>query len=173
MNLTLNGIRVTVDENQIARMLQERIVSGPFALPGLTTNAPRIGEAWPGQGGVYAGMARGQNGEPDYALIVAVTTDAEEITWNDAKAWAEKVFSPQPDSPSGDLRDFTLPTRREQALLYANVPEHFESAWYWSSEQHAAHADSAWSQGFGNGRQDLSRKDTKFRARAVRRLIIR
>ena len=36
-----------------------------------TTSAPAIGTYWPEQGGTYAGTIRGQNGQPDYHLIVA------------------------------------------------------------------------------------------------------
>lgn len=48
----------------------------------------------------------------------------------------------------------------------------FESEWYWTSTQHAADADCAWCQFFGDGYQDGGLKGIGLRARAVRRLAI-
>ena len=31
---------------------------------------PRIGASWPGQGGKFVGLIRGENGQPDYGLVV-------------------------------------------------------------------------------------------------------
>jgi hypothetical protein len=36
-----------------------------------STQVPRIGAVWPGQGGVYAGLCRGFDGKPDHHLFVA------------------------------------------------------------------------------------------------------
>lgn len=125
---------------------------------------PSIGSAWPGQGGIYAGMARGRYGEPDYHLIVGPESD-ERMTWDDAKQWATEQ--------AVDCKtDFRLPTRKEQALMFANVSELFKEAWYWSCEQHAGGSGYAWVQGFGDGGQFNVRKSDGFRVRAVRRLVI-
>lgn len=127
---------------------------------------PRIGEQWPAQGGVYAGIARGTEGRPDYHLILFSLSAKQDATWQQAKEWAADLRG------GHGLDDYTLPTRREQALLYANVPEQFENAWYWSSEQLAAFVDYAWMQVFGNGDQGGGHKSYQYRARAVRRLDI-
>jgi hypothetical protein len=66
--------------------------------------------------------------------------------------------------------DFYLPSRRELALCFANVPELFETAWHWSSTQFSA--DGACIQDFGDGDQSYSRKVYEYRVRAVRRLLI-
>ena len=63
----------------------------------------------------------------------------------------------------------SLPTRREQALLYANLKEQFEERAYWSCE---AESGWAWSQYFLSGSQIDRLKRNELRARAVRRLII-
>ncbi|NWA24020.1 hypothetical protein HX866_03875 [Pseudomonas gingeri] len=42
---------------------------GAVQMPG---SVPAIGTYWEGQGGVYAGMMRGENGQPDYPLIVPI-----------------------------------------------------------------------------------------------------
>ncbi|HET9678962.1 MAG TPA: DUF1566 domain-containing protein, partial [Gammaproteobacteria bacterium] len=63
--------------------------------------------------------------------------------------------------------DLYLPARRENALLYTNLPELFEKCWHWSSTQYSA--DDAWGQGFGNGGQNGIHKYYECRVRAVRR----
>ncbi|OGB23309.1 MAG: hypothetical protein A3I66_01190 [Burkholderiales bacterium RIFCSPLOWO2_02_FULL_57_36] len=106
----------------------------------------------------YAGIIIGKDGASSHHLIL-LSGEAEEITWANAVEWAVKA--------GGEL-----PTRREQALLYANLKEQFKPNWYWSCEQHAAHSDYAWCQYFDNGYQINSYKSAALRARAVRRLII-
>jgi len=48
----------------------------------------------------------------------------------------------------------------------------FADEWYWSSTQHAAVVDGAWSQVFDDGSQDNYDKSANLRARAVRRFAI-
>jgi hypothetical protein len=48
-----------------------------------------------------------------------------------------------------------------------------EKDWYWSCEQHAELGVYAWYQYFGHGSQHYGLKSHEFRARAVRRLVIR
>jgi len=111
------------------------------------------------QGEHYAGIIVGKDGEASYHLVLLPGNNTVTINWSEAKIWAKAA--------GGEL-----PTQREQALLYANLKEQFEGAWYWSGEQHAAHSDYAWCQYFYHGYQDLSITDTKLRARAVRRIVI-
>ena len=108
---------------------------------------------------IYAGIARGLNGEPDYRLLLLDAKPDRDLTWTDAVSWAEE---------HGAL----LPTRKEQALLYANLGEEFNATWYWSGEQYAGNGDAAWFQYFGNGGQDSLHKLNKLRVRAVRRLPV-
>ena len=106
----------------------------------------------------YAGVVIGKDGLPSYHLVL-MAGSVSDVSWHVAKAWAEKI--------GGDL-----PTRQEQALLFANLKGQFEPRAYWSSEQHAANAACAWYQDFLNGHQSYSGKSASLRARAVRRLII-
>ena len=69
-------------------------------------------------------------------------------------------------------KDFRLPTRREQRVLFANAKDLFEDAWYWSGEQHASDPDCAWMQSFDIGGQFYDPKGTSTRARAVRSVIL-
>src|SRR5438094_817365 len=64
------------------------------------------------QGGIYAGIARGVDGAADYHLVLPPDAK-EDINWDDAMKWAEGI--------GGDL-----PTRSEQALLFANLKDQFE-----------------------------------------------
>jgi hypothetical protein len=109
-------------------------------------------------GEVYAGLILGKNGEPDYHLI-KLPGEAQRLKWADAIKWAKEA--------GGEL-----PTRREQPLLFANLKEEFQAAWYWSCEEHASTPDYAWMQTFHNGTQYHFRKSNEYRACAVRRLKI-
>ena len=42
------------------------------------------------EGELYAGMILGQDGEPDYHLVL-LPSEAEDKSWDDAKAWAERL----------------------------------------------------------------------------------
>ena len=106
----------------------------------------------------YAGVILGKEGAPSYHLIL-LPGDKDDLSWSAAKKWAAEI--------GGEL-----PTRREQALLFANLKEHFEEAWYWSREQHASGSDCAWYRNFDDGGQGDYGKTSKLRARAVRRLEI-
>lgn len=137
--------------------------------PGLVTlestqALPPIGDTSSGQGGVYAGLCRGMGGKPDYHLFVHAD-EKDSINWQAAIDWAKTL-------EVDGHKDFTLPTRREQSVLFGNVPELFQKEWYWSCEAHAATAYSAWSQSFDTGDQYYYLKDYDTRARAVRRIII-
>ena len=125
---------------------------------------PRIGQEWPGSGGIFAGLVRGQDGASDYLLILGPEKEIE-CNWQDAMDWAAGL-------DINDHADFTLPTRAEQSILLGNLRDQFEPGWYWSCEQHAARSVYAWMQHFGYGSQGGHLKSFVFRARAVRRLII-
>jgi hypothetical protein len=110
------------------------------------------------EGEIYAGLLLGKDGEPDQHIFL-LQGQATDVTWSDAKKFAEKAGG-------------ALPTRREQALLYANLPEQFDKRWYWSGEQRAGNPDYAWVQLFISGSQDYNHESGQYRARAVRRLPI-
>jgi hypothetical protein len=106
------------------------------------------------EGDRYAGLIIGEEDEVSYHLIL-LPEEADDLNWKDAKKWAEKIGG-------------VLPTHREQALLYANLKEEFQSAWYWSGEQYSDER-YAWCQDFSDGGQSLSRTYGCLRARAVYR----
>ena len=159
----------------------------------VASDIPAIGQPWPAQGGIYAGVARGENGQPDYHLVVATDPagSIEKITWGasgqdepaatseyDGYANTEALINSEHSHPAAEWAaqlgiaghdDWYLPARRELALCYANVPELFEKRWHWSSTQYSPNL--AWIQYFGGGTQDNGHKGYEYRARAVRRVL--
>ena len=108
----------------------------------------------------YAGIAiDSATGQPTHHLILLPQQPETHLTWDEAIAWAASIGA-------------ELPTRQEQALLYANLKPHFKGSWYWSDEQSADSEVYAWCQYFFDGQQHYYRKVSKLHARAVRRLPI-
>lgn len=154
---------------------------------------PAIGQPWPEQGGIYAGLMRGAAGKPDYHLVVPAGPKGfiAKVAWGgyekdeaaagseyDGYANTRALVNSKHSHPAAEWAaeleieghtDFYLPSRRELALCYANVPELFEKAWHWSSTQYSPY--SAWIQLFDGGFQSLDHKSNEFRARAVRRVV--
>ena len=110
-------------------------------------------------GELYAGIVLNKDGAPRHRLILLPQITDVRLNWDDAMAWAEVVRG-------------TLPTRQESALLYANLKLAFEPTWYWTGEQYAGYASTAWGQNFDGGNQGLIGKGYKGRVRAVRRVSI-
>lgn len=126
--------------------------------------APAIGAKWPGAiDGIYAGVSRGENGEPDgHLVLLSAKPEEEDLAWKDAKAWADGLGN-----------GARLPTRFESALLYANLRDQFDlDEWYWTGTVHESSPSYAWIQHFGLGSQSLSHQLYEFRARAVSRFPI-
>lgn len=162
------GPEISLPSRLVVRML-DRILELPLISahavqlePGMRlAGTPRIGDAWFGEGGFYAGVIRGVDGPDRHVIVARSSVDPDVMTWEAAKAWAAGVRD-------DGLEDFRLPTRREQALLYANVPELFEKEWYWSGEQRAEYPEYAWLQTFDYGFQHYDLTGYEYRARAVR-----
>ena len=148
---------VTIDaviakQAELAQMIEtlQNAASFSYGIPAAAINLA------PGER--YAGLVLSADGEPAHHLIL-LPGEAEEVTWEQAKEWAAKQ--------GGEL-----PTRQEQALLYANLKSQFKPQWYWSGQAHETESSWAWYQHFGHGYQDDRHEGLEFRARAVRRLII-
>ena len=108
------------------------------------------------EGEVYAGLLLGKNGEPDQHIFL-LPGEIQEVNFDEAMKFA--------DDAGG-----RLPTRREQALLFANLPEEFTPRWYWSGEKRGS--GSAWNQIFDYGSQDWDDTLYECRARAVRSIAL-
>ena len=109
-------------------------------------------------GEIYAGLILGKDGAADYHLFLQ-PGEAVDVTWQSAVDWAKKL-------------GHSLPTRTEQALLFANLKEQFQPRYYWSGAQYGPSSSHAWSQHFLIGYQNYGLKSYEGRARAVRRLEI-
>lgn len=193
ISLPLGKATLTVPAEEAARILIDSFAQAkaPIIEP---KQPPRIGEYWPSQGGVYAGLMRGADGQPDYHLIVAAGDDGftEEITWGghgqdesgaksewDGQANTLALAHSEHEHPAAEWAvgleidghaDWYLPARREAALCYATVPELFEKAWHWTSTQ--CSPNLAWTQVFVDGSQGNFHKLDELRARAVRRTSV-
>lgn len=89
--------------------------------------------------------------------IVLLPGDNDYAIWQDQMEWAKSI--------GGDL-----PTRIEQAMLWANHRDQFKQDTYWSNESHHTQPDSAWFQNFYVGCQSGRPEYYELRARAVRRI---
>lgn len=155
MQLSINGLTVSVADDALSQMVRERMLGAPHPLA-----TPRIGALWQGQDGIYAGMARGLDGQPDYPFVVGEEAP-DGMSFEDARKWAEKVGN-----------RWRVPYRHESWLLKANVPDLFKSEWYWTCTQYEGGGGYAWAQLFGDGYQSNFLKGTEFRVRLVRTVIL-
>ena len=115
-------------------------------------NAPELAD-----GEIYVGCIGDALGNMHHVILLP--GDSDEATWKAQMEWAKSI--------GGDL-----PTRIEQAMLWANHRDRFKKYWYRSNEQHHTESGWAWSQHFSHGYQTITRKDIELRARAVRRVPI-
>ena len=118
----------------------------------LEMNKPQINEVE-----IYVGIIGDHTGKSHHVILLP--GDNDDANWQDQMAWAKSI--------GGDL-----PTRIEQAMLWANHRDQFKQDVYWSNEPHHAEPGWAWTQGFYGGGQLDYRKHCVLRARAVRRVAI-
>lgn len=153
---------------------------------------PRLGDFWPEQAGIRYGEMRGENGEPDYDLILPTDQRAifKKVAWgvsgkavpgadSDRDGMANTIAMAEADSELaqkildikiGGHKDFFLMARHHARLGYLNVPELIGPEPCWTSTQYSA--DNAWCQGFDDGHQYTNGKDGELSAFAVRRVLI-
>ena len=151
MTITLEAIKTEhAKVGEMIAVFERQAATTKYGIPAVTiTLAP---------GERYGGIVLGDDGEPAHHLIL-LPGEVEDTNWEDAGKWAAE-------------RGGFLPNRREQSLLFANLKTEFQSAWYWSGQQHESNSGWAWCQLFITGLQDRYRKTSALRARAVRRLVI-
>jgi len=155
VSIDIGGAKLTVATNDLFRAwLEKNLPAGAEITSPAISAAPRLAAS----GEHYVGMIASADGRKRHHIILL----PGEVTknWNDAMAWATSI--------GGDL-----PDRVESALLFFGLRDQFQKEAYWTNEQYAGHAESAWCQTFGDGSQDYYLKSSKLRARAVRREPIR
>ncbi|MDN7490542.1 hypothetical protein QZM35_22790 [Burkholderia sp. AU45274] len=150
--------------------------------------APRVGEYWSGQGGIYAGVMPVEGGGLAHRIISV--DEAEDIQYGgyghktegadskiDGLANTIALNDDSVDHPAAKWcseytkdghSDFYLPAQRELSLAWATIAHIFGPHWYWSSTQYSA--CPAWYQDFDDGYQDGTLKGDGGRVRAFRRL---
>lgn len=170
--------------------LAEPLQFGAVQVPG---SVPAIGAYWESQGGVYAGMMRGENRQPDYHLIVPThksvlnhkaayggyEVDEPGATSRfDGLANTLALVNSSTDHPAAQWchslvveghNDLYLPAILECALIAANLPDLFDKEWHLSSSQRSA--DNAFSLHFEGGFQLNCGKAYELVVRPVRRFI--
>ena len=104
----------------------------------------------------YAGLVLGDG---VWYHLILLPAKAPPEGWEQQMGWAKEQGG-------------YLPTRPEQAVLYANLPDEFEGYWYWSNTPYAGDDAYVWCQYFSHGSQGYDHKSAKLRARAVRRVAI-
>ena len=104
----------------------------------------------------YAGVVLDAEGKVMYHLVLMACKPEGKLSWQNAMDWAT--------SAGGHL-----PTRQEQALLYANCKPHLQPGWHWSCESHKEDASYAWYCDVLDGHQYGNRKSYEGSAVAVRR----
>ena len=109
------------------------------------------------EGEIYIGIIGDALGNLHHVILLP--DDNDDATHEAQIEWAKSI--------GGDL-----PSRIEQAMLWANHRDQFQKDWYWSNETHHSESGWAWYQDFDYGNQDYGGRTYGLRARAVRRLPI-
>jgi len=104
----------------------------------------------------YAGAVLDDEGQHKHHLVMMAQRHTDKLNWQAAMDWATSIGG-------------ALPTRQEQALLYANCKPHLQPVWHWSCETHADEASYAWHCDFDYGYQSGVHKSYEGSAVAVRR----
>ena len=108
------------------------------------------------EGEIYVGAIGDAAGNLHHVILLP--GDNDDATHEAQLEWAKSI--------GGDL-----PTRIEQAMLWANHRDQFKKDWYWSNEILHAESGWAWCQHLYGYQYDY-RRSYELRARAVRRLPI-
>ena len=189
----MEQVSISIDAGVASRIIQREFdrLLNYAALDAVPSSVPALGSYWPGQGGYNAGLVRGEDGAPDYYLIVPVLTEQIRAEWggrgeecegatsmSDGLANTRALLADSNEHPAAKLaseltanghNDFYLPARRELQVAEANVPELFDKAYHWSSSQRSAYY--AYGMDFEGGWLNISLKNGEFLVRPVRRFI--
>ena len=112
------------------------------------TELPALGH--PLLNGIFSGVTTRTDGT--HCAVVLRPGKAEDLTWEEAKAWAAEQ--------GGEL-----PTRPVAALLFANVKPALPPEWHWTAEEHGNFY--AWTCYFGNSLQYSHHKNYERSAVSV------
>jgi hypothetical protein len=170
------------------RRIVRKVVPVAKALP--PVGLPKLGEVFPGQGGVFAGVIRDEDGTQRALVVPTDASCSFDGAWGEYGKTVKGADSPSDGRANTEAMaaagsaiakkalalsveghaDLYIPSRREIAICEANVAHLFDKTWHWSSSQSSSHF--AWLQGFTSGYVSYFSKDFKHRVRAVRSLVI-
>ena len=150
MELSVNGISITVPIATIEQLVRERLAGDRVQTFTRAWNAP-IGAAY--HGGLYAGLTI-YDDEPHALVLLPGEFKGD---WKTSLDWADK-------------EEGALPSRFDALVLFKNLKAEFKPEWYWTGEPYASAASYAWLQDFYDGSQLYYHVDSYYRARAVRRI---
>lgn len=151
-------------------------------------DVPKIGEVWPGEGGILAGLGRQEDGTPEWLISApldlglfqeiqfgAYGTDvAGAKSWYDGRANTKALLAAG-EHPAArkcaDLeheghQDYFLGAKLQMATVYGALHGQVPKVVLWTSTQSSAY--DAWYQDFGNGGTNHWVKDVKASALALR-----
>lgn len=158
----------------------------------MSTQPPvKIGEAWPGEGGMFAGTLRNpETGEIHHIIMHPQATNecrwgthGKKIEgagsyWDGAANTTAMCTSEQCSeiinavaalSSIDGHTDYHIPAQAELNILCCNLRDMVEPNWHWSSTQ--CSSGGAWCQGFEDGGQGIDGKGGRLAVRAVRRIL--
>lgn len=184
-------ISSTIERITAARETMMDTIAQPLPLAA----APAVGEYWPGQGGIYAGIMPDYIGQEPRFLIFA-TDEAVDLAWGgfgttehgadhpyhgavNTRELVECTRRPHEhdaaDFASGyekdGRRDFYLPSKRELDVAFVTIRDSFDSTdWYWSSTEESA--TMAHGRNFGELDTPSLFKHIKGRARPMRSIPV-
>lgn len=164
------------------------MTASPQALA--ATRAPAVGEYWPGQGGIYAGVMPDYVGTEPKHLIFS-QDEAVDVAWSysaraepgaqsqyDGASNTQALLASRTEHPAARWAhayekdghtDFHLPSRGELDVAYVTIHDQFEPKdWYWSSTDRDA--AMAYGRNFAGIDLDMLFKVFPGRVRAVRTL---
>lgn len=193
LSVKIGNLTVSMSVADIVKEALRQACSDPVSVAPSALTVPAIGERWTGQGGYYAGIIRGRDGRPGGHLIIAPPdSDGIDLAWGELGKEVAGASSPwdgqtntQALIKSGGKHpaakhasafsceghsDYHLGSHAEMGIAWANVPELFESTWYWTSSQSSALY--AWIQYFDGGSQYYTGKGYEGRVRPVRLIPI-
>ncbi|MEK6788478.1 MAG: DUF1566 domain-containing protein [Pseudomonadota bacterium] len=192
LSFSFPGFSIEADPNFVACAFLDaaRQASGASLQQAFVRDAhtPVIGEVWPGQGGIYLGPIKDEDGLT-YHLVRATTDLKDNAAWGtsgeklsgcdnkwhglrNTQAMAEagsEVAKTALELEIDGHQDFYIPALREAMLQYINAPKASKPELYWTSTQYDSY--NAWCQSFDVGDSDIRSKDNTLRVCAVRRFL--
>lgn len=159
MKIEIKQLNVTLQNQQPSGLLAALTIAGA-ATGNISTqsNAPAIGEKWPGTEATYGGVSVSLDGDRLVHLLLWNSDTDKDMEYDAAVKHAEAV---NPEMASH------LPTRHQSITLFENLQDQFnQDCYYWTLTKTKS-GKAAFGQHFYYGSQSYSYLSAELRARAV------